>query len=296
MHTVSIPSDPPSPWLRLAHLARYDAPGRAAGLRRLDDWEFFVVLAGATWMATADGGRTAMPAGSVALVPPGLVFDWGLEQHTHLAVHFDLHAGRDAATGAAITYLPGQAEGGMARSAPAWRLRCASKTSDIPLLRSVGQAAAWRERFAPLVRLWSRGGAHSLADRLRASGILATALADWLGAGRGGNAMQGAGRVRALLDELATSPVDLHLGVAQLAQRCRMGEPAFRRAFRAATGVSPRRWLERRRVEAVLGMLADPGVPVAHAAQVAGYADPFHFARVVRRVTGCAPSSLRRPP
>lgn len=294
MHTVSIPADPPSPWLRLAHLARYDAPGRAAGLRRLDDWEFFVVLAGTTWMATADGGRTAMPAGSVALIPPGLVFDWGLEQHTHLAVHFDLHATGDA-TGAAITYLPGSSTAGLARAVPVWRLRSAGTAIDLPLLRSVGQAAAWRERFAPLVRLWSRGGAHSLSDRLRASGILATALADWLGAGRGNGSTQGAGRVRSLLDELATSPVDLHLGVAQLAQRCRMGEAAFRRAFRTATGASPRRWLERRRVEAVLGMLADPRVAVAHAAQVAGYDDPFHFARVVRRITGCAPSALRRP-
>lgn len=234
-----------------------------------------------------------MPAGSVALIPPGLAFDWGLEQHTHLAVHFDLHATGDA-TGAAITYLPGSSTAGVARAVPAWRLRSAGMAIDIPLLRSLGQAAAWRERFAPLVRLWSRGGAHSLSDRLRASGILATALADWLGAGRGNDSTQGASRVRTLLDELATAPVDLHLRVAQLARRCGVGEPAFRRAFRAVTGVSPRRWLERRRVEAVLGMLADPGVAVAHAAQVAGYDDPFHFARVVRRVTGSAPSGLRR--
>lgn len=293
MHAISIPAHPPSPWLRLAHLARYDAPGRAAGLRRLDDWEFFVVLAGATWMATVDGGRTAMPAGSVALIPPGLVFDWGLEQHTHLAVHFDLHAAGDA-TGAAITYLPGTSGAGVARAVPAWRLRSAGTVIDVPLLRSLGQAAAWRERFAPLVRLWSRGGAHSLADRLRASGIIATALADWLGSGRGSGATPGAARVRAMLDELATAAVDQRLGVTQLAQRCRLGEAAFRRTFRAVTGVSPRRWLERRRVEAVLGMLADPRVAVAQAAQVAGYDDPFHFARVVRRVTGCAPSGLRR--
>jgi AraC-like DNA-binding protein len=41
-------------------------------------------------------------------------------------------------------------------------------------------------------------------------------------------------------------------------------------------------------------MLADPRVPVADAARLAGFADPFHFARVVRRVTGRPPSALRR--
>jgi AraC-like DNA-binding protein len=69
---------------------------------------------------------------------------------------------------------------------------------------------------------------------------------------------------------------------------------AFRSAFRSITGQSPRKWIERQRIDAVLGMLADPRVPVADAARLAGFDDPFHFARVVRRVTGRPPSSLRR--
>lgn len=289
MHTVSIPDAPPAPWLRLAHVARFDAPGMAAGRRRLDDWEFFVVLAGTTWLA-ADGGRGLMPAGSVALVPPGLAFDWGLEPHTHLAVHFDLHAGPRPTTGAAITYLPGEVDRDRKGPIPPWTLRSGAATAEVPLLR---HGTAWHARFAPLVRLWRRGGARTPGERLRAAAILAAAMADWLAAGSG-RAPRGAERIRDLIDELATAPADVRTGVPLLARRCRMSEVGFRRAFRAATGESPRRWLERHRVEAVLGMLADPRVAVAQAARAASYDDPFHFARVVRRVTGRAPSDLRR--
>ena len=295
MSVINIPEDPPRPWLRLAHVARFDAPGMAAGIRRLGDWEFFVVLSGATWMEVRDGGgRVAMPAGSIALMPPGIEFDWGLERHTHLAVHFDLHAAVVPGLGAAITYLAGSLGGMSARGIPAWTLRCGRLNASIPFLREAAVVGAWRERFAPLVRLWSRGGPRSLDDRLRAGGILATAMAEWLALDPGRPIAAGVQRVRRWLDALPAMPADQRHDIASLARQCGLGAVAFRNAFRAVTGQSPRRWLERRRIDSVLGMLADQRVPVADAARLAGYSDPFHFARVVRRVTGRPPSALRR--
>lgn len=110
-HTIAIPDLPPAPWLRLAHLARFARPGASAGFRRLADWEFLVVVAGSTWIGVPGSGRIPFPAGAVALVPPGMVYDWGVEPHTHLAVHFDLHPADPPGSGAAITYLADAHEG-----------------------------------------------------------------------------------------------------------------------------------------------------------------------------------------
>jgi AraC-like DNA-binding protein len=292
---IDIPAEPPRPWLRLAHVARFAAPGMAAGVRRLGDWEFVVILSGATWLEVAGGtGRMAMPAGSIALIPPGIGFDWGLERHSHLAVHFDLHAAAKPTTGAAITYLDGTLAGVPARGVAAWTLRCGQTASPVPFIRDGSQLGTWRERLSPLVRLWSRGGPRSLDDRLRAGGILSAALADWLALGPGRPGAAGVERVRQWVDGLATTSADRPYDIPSLARQCGLGVVAFRNAFRVVTGQSPRRWLEHRRIDAVRGMLADPRVPVADAARLAGFADPFHFARVVRRVTGRPPSALRR--
>lgn len=294
---VDIPEGMPRPWLRLAHVARFAAPGMAAGIRRLDDWEFLIVLSGETWLEVAGGtGRMVLSTGSVALIPPGIGFDWGLEQHSHLAVHFDLHAATPPTVGAAVAYLPGSLTGGSARDIAVWKLRGGGMDTTVPFIRDGRQVVGWHQRFAPLVRLWARGGARRLDERLRASAILSAALADWLALGPGlGIQVPGAvGRVRAWIDGWSTALPGRPCDIPALARQCGLGVVAFRSAFRSITGQSPRKWIERQRIDAVLGMLADPRVPVADAARLAGFDDPFHFARVVRRVTGRPPSSLRR--
>lgn len=293
--TITFPERPSAPWLRLAHLARYARPGAHAGTRRLADWEFLVVIAGSTWIEPRDGGRIALPTGAVALIPPGLDFDWGVDEHMHLAVHFEFHPAERPSVDAAITYLPGTLDGPVVRRIPTWTLRWAGGgTCEVPLVRLPPAVDGWRDRFAPLLRLWASGGARTPAERLRAAGILGTAMADWLALGAAAIPDAGLARVRGMLDRLSTNPPDRRVSIPALAKECGLGEGAFRAAVHAITGLSPRRWLERRRILAVTAMLADPAVTVAEAAALAGYDDAFHFARVVRRVTGKPPSALRR--
>ena len=73
-----------------------------------------------------------------------------------------------------------------------------------------------------------------------------------------------------------------------------MGQSAFRAAFVELAGLPPRAWLERRRIEHAAALLRDAGLGVTAAAAAVGYDDPFHFARVFRRLMGCAPRSWRR--
>jgi AraC-like DNA-binding protein len=295
---VDLPDRPLSPWLRLAHSGcyRHPDPAIAAGIRSHTDFMFLIVLSGSGWLAVEGAdGRVPLATGSVLLMPPGVRYDWGRHDHVHISVHFDLHADPAEQAFANITYLPGRLADGWARRPPTWRLRQPDgRHLDIPYVKRPARPAAWTDRFGPLLRIYAQGGARSLADRLTAAAICTAAFRDWLELPAGGDEPADArSRVRRLVDELSAQPPGRDLAIPVLAGRVGLGPGAFRAAFAAVTGSSPRRWLERRRVEMVAEMLRDPRLPVAAVAAAAGYDDPFHFARVVRRVMGRPPSGLR---
>lgn len=66
-------------------------------------------------------------------------------------------------------------------------------------------------------------------------------------------------------------------------------------AFRSHLGMSPARAFSRWRVTEARRMLAAGERSVAEVATHLGFANPYHFARVVRRHTGLPPSRLRGP-
>lgn len=65
------------------------------------------------------------------------------------------------------------------------------------------------------------------------------------------------------------------------------------RRFRAATGLSPTRYLWRLRTEKGVAMLRETGLATFEIAAQCGFSNPFHFSRYVRRVTGSSPRTLR---
>ncbi|MCX7819108.1 MAG: AraC family transcriptional regulator [Kiritimatiellae bacterium] len=64
--------------------------------------------------------------------------------------------------------------------------------------------------------------------------------------------------------------------------------------FRAATGLTPARYLWRLRTERGAAMLTETGLSVAEIADRCGFANPFHFSRCVRRLFAMSPRQLRR--
>jgi AraC family transcriptional regulator len=68
----------------------------------------------------------------------------------------------------------------------------------------------------------------------------------------------------------------------------------FSRAFKAATGQTPRAFVTALRIQRAKEMLSQGGLPLAHVAQACGFADQAHFSTVFRCTTGCTPGAWRR--
>jgi AraC family transcriptional regulator, transcriptional activator FtrA len=81
--------------------------------------------------------------------------------------------------------------------------------------------------------------------------------------------------------------------VAAMAARAFMSPRNFTRRFRAATGLTPREWLLRRRVQASLPLLEEGSIGVEAVAYSVGLAPPA-FRRLFRREVGVSPLEYRR--
>ena len=84
-------------------------------------------------------------------------------------------------------------------------------------------------------------------------------------------------------------PIDL----ADLAGVAAISVFHFSRVFRAATGQTPHRYVQARRVERAKAMLTDPALPLAQAAFACGFASQSHFGQVFRAHTGMTPGEWR---
>lgn len=80
--------------------------------------------------------------------------------------------------------------------------------------------------------------------------------------------------------------------LAGIARRVGCSSGHLQRAFAAAVGTSPARWLEDLRMREARRLL-EAGLPVQEAAVACGYPDPYHFSRVVARFWGRPPRAFR---
>jgi len=92
--------------------------------------------------------------------------------------------------------------------------------------------------------------------------------------------------------------VDAHLGEkfsnAMLAAIAGVSTSHFVRAFKQSEGLSPRRYVIRRRVERTKELLAGTNLRLAAIARTAGFADQSHCARCFREHVGVGPRDYRR--
>jgi AraC-like DNA-binding protein len=68
----------------------------------------------------------------------------------------------------------------------------------------------------------------------------------------------------------------------------------FSRAFKQSVGMSPHRYLLKRRIAAAADLIRDTDRPLADVALNVGFCDQSHFTRVFARESGETPSAFRR--
>jgi AraC-like DNA-binding protein len=148
-------------------------------------------------------------------------------------------------------------------------------------------------------RLPERSAADASATwRLRAEAAAAWALARALEQVDPGAVAELGGRRGDADVDPALLEIDAHLAepltVARLARRCGLGPDRFARRFAAATGRTPMRYLQERRVAAAADRLVSGDVPIETLSREAGFANRFHFTRVFTRLIGTPPAAYRR--
>ena len=96
-------------------------------------------------------------------------------------------------------------------------------------------------------------------------------------------------RATAYLRERLRVPVSL----ATVARHCHMSPSTFSHRFKAETGLTPMNWLARERMQVARRLLLE-GRTASETAAELGFANPFHFSRVFRKIEGVPPSRFQR--
>lgn len=81
--------------------------------------------------------------------------------------------------------------------------------------------------------------------------------------------------------------------VSELAEMADMSISTFRRQFRTATGMLPKRYIEELKIHHAAQDLAETDLKISQIAACYGYTDPYHFSRRFKAVTGCSPERYR---
>jgi AraC-like DNA-binding protein len=215
-------------------------------------------------------GAVALPAGRLVLVPAGLEFDIVLERPlTHLFVHFEFlgwppEAARDLLPGPVV--LPeDEVSDALARR----------------LCRELGAAArldaTLSGRVKALVHLSIAAALAELPEE-RTRPVL--------------RINEGQRELMAVLhyiDEHLAEP----LNNATLAEIALSSESRFIRRFREATGRTPARYVQERRLERASELLVSTDHSIDRIAEVSGFANRYYFTRVFTQRMGLPPGRYR---
>jgi AraC family transcriptional regulator len=83
------------------------------------------------------------------------------------------------------------------------------------------------------------------------------------------------------------------LRLAEVSAVVHMSPFHFARLFKRSTGVSPHRFMVRRRIDAARARLATQTLAIAEIGRSVGFRAPSHFATAFRRITGMTPTECR---
>ncbi len=79
-----------------------------------------------------------------------------------------------------------------------------------------------------------------------------------------------------------------------LARRAHLSLSHFKKRFKAETGLSPRQYILRDKIEAAKCLLSSQAKPITDIALDLGFVSSQYFATVFKRITGTTPTHYRR--
>lgn len=94
--------------------------------------------------------------------------------------------------------------------------------------------------------------------------------------------------------ELIATHLDVGIGVADLADACRLSASHFSLLFKRTVGATPHQWLLEQRVERAKHLLRTSSRSLSDIAYATGFADQSHFARVFSQRVRTSPQVWRR--
>ncbi len=100
-------------------------------------------------------------------------------------------------------------------------------------------------------------------------------------------------RIR-LVENFIDARLERRVNVAEIATHIGLSKSHFFRVFHRSFGITPHRYLMRRRVSLAQTLLTTTDTGLAEIALRAGFADQSHLARCFQRVIGLSPSAFRR--
>ena len=100
-------------------------------------------------------------------------------------------------------------------------------------------------------------------------------------------------RLPAFLRPIAESLYGSAATVSSLAAACGMSVSSFRARVRAATGCSPKQFVEHARLRKAESLLKNSSLSIKQVMAASGMADPSHFSRRFRKMYGSSPSEYR---
>ncbi|HEY0746710.1 MAG TPA: AraC family transcriptional regulator [Steroidobacteraceae bacterium] len=132
---------------------------------------------------------------------------------------------------------------------------------------------------------------------LRASALLCVKRGRLTRAGSPGRSASRGGllawQLNLVVDHIETHLAD-KIAAMELADLIKVSMGQLFRAFKISVGVTPFRYIARRRVELACAMMRTTREPLSQVAVACGLCDQAHLCRVFRQVTGMSPSAWRR--
>jgi AraC-like DNA-binding protein len=95
-----------------------------------------------------------------------------------------------------------------------------------------------------------------------------------------------------LIEELKTS-VERWWTVPEMAEFCNLSIDQFRRVFIQHTGILPKTYFDRLKLQRAVNLLVSTDLTVAEIGTQLGYMDPFHFSRRFKELIGYSPKKYR---